>query len=262
MSTKLLKRLLSVGIRGRSYFYPMTTLIRMRTGYSEISNKNRSRDTSSTSSPLFKKSPPTSFKSRPTDSMNLSKKDVISLIKNDHEVVSSLFNEYKSTPINNYEYRQELVHKMIRELSIHAATEEMSFYPNIRKYLSNEEAEHSLQEHATAKQILSALDQLDPKDPNYDPLVQKLMVEINHHVEEEEAKLLPKLQQRVNNEILIEMGQSYESYKIIAPTRPHLLAPDKGISAKIVNAATKPIDVIRDTVSGRNTEQSERETMI
>jgi hemerythrin superfamily protein len=145
--------------------------------------------------------------------------DAISLLTQDHRTVDELFDRFEKT--SDPGERGELVAKMVEELSIHAAIEEQELYPVMHRVFSDDdpvdEAEH---EHAEAKAILAVLSQLDPHDEHFEPMVEELIGDVRHHVEEEENELFPKLQEAVSDEELEELGQRLKQAKQGAPTKP------------------------------------------
>lgn len=84
---------------------------------------------------------------------------------------------------------------MIAELVRHSVAEEEFMYPAAREVLDDgdELADHELEEHAEAERLMKDLDGLDPTDPRFDELLTKLIADIRHHVQDEEADLLPRL---------------------------------------------------------------------
>ena len=84
-------------------------------------------------------------------------------------------------------------------------------------------------------------------------LLNKLMQDVRHHIEEEEGDLLPKLRAACSPEELADLGEKIQRAKKIAPTRPHPSAPSKPPANLILAPGTAFIDKIRDALSGRNT---------
>ena len=59
--------------------------------------------------------------------------NAISLLKNDHKTVEDLFKRFEKLGPRAVKSKQDLAERIVRELSIHAAIEEMAFYPAIRE---------------------------------------------------------------------------------------------------------------------------------
>jgi hemerythrin superfamily protein len=184
--------------------------------------------------------------------------DVISLLKRDHETVDGLFRRYESLGARDTDRRTEVVHEVIRELSVHAAIEEQFLYPQIKEALPDGEAlaEEALQEHQEAKEVLADLDRMDAGDAGFDAKVRSLIADVRHHVEEEETELLPRFAAAVPDERLEQLGNLMEKAKAVAPTRPHPHAPSTPPGNLAAGPIAAVIDRVRDTVSGRTEKSS------
>lgn len=177
----------------------------------------------------------------------------IEVLKQDHRRVEQLFGQYREAAASP-EGKQDIANQIIRELSVHAAIEEEILYPVVREALpdGDELAQESLQEHHAAKQVLADLDGMPPDGPEFDQRVGQLMEDIEHHVEEEEGEMFPKLQQALDAESLADIGRELEEAKKRAPTRPHPGAPDQPPGIKVAGPAAALIDRLRDKLQGRS----------
>jgi hemerythrin superfamily protein len=87
--------------------------------------------------------------------------DAIELLKHDHRMVEQLFRDYDAA--HSDAQRRGVVEIMIRELSKHAALEEITVYPFAKKYLGDAvDVQQQLSEHMAVKETLTALDALGP----------------------------------------------------------------------------------------------------
>ncbi len=180
--------------------------------------------------------------------------DLITIIKQDHREVEEVFLQLEKgegTP----EHRRNLADHVIAELVRHSVAEEMHMYPAAREHLpdGDEIADHEIEEHSEAEEVMKELDGLDPRDPRFDELLSTLMADVRHHIEDEEGDLLPKLQQACSADQLRDLGEKVRNAKMVAPTRPHPLAPDKPPANKILAPGTGLVDRMRDALSGRAT---------
>lgn len=176
----------------------------------------------------------------------------IEVLTQDHRRVEQLYGQYQEAAASP-ERKQEIVNEIIRELSVHAAIEEEILYPTVREALPDGDAlaEESLQEHQEAKQVLSDLDGMSPDDPELDQRVGQLIEDFQHHVEEEEGEMFPKLQQALDAENLADVGRELEEARKRAPTRPHPAAPDQPPGIKVAGPASALLDRLRDKLQGR-----------
>ena len=188
--------------------------------------------------------------------------DAIALLKRDHEEVERLFRQFEKLTERAHRSKQRIVMKIIRELAIHAAVEEMLFYPAVRTAAMKanvralkEAADtvlESLEEHHVVKWTLSELEKMKPEDERYDAKVQVLMESVRHHVEEEEEELFPKARRLLGDDLLFELGDRIEKAKKIAPTRPHPRAPDEPpgnlVAGTVAAVMDRAKDMVRDGV--------------
>ena len=154
----------------------------------------------------------------------------------DHEEVDRLFKQFEKLTDRAQKSKQKLVMKMTRELAIHAAIEEMLFYPAVRTAAlkastragekAADDVLEALEEHHIVKWTLSELEKMKPEDERYQAKVTVLIESVRHHVEEEQQELFPKARKLLGAEMLEELGQRMEKAKKIAPTHPHPRAPD------------------------------------
>ncbi len=180
--------------------------------------------------------------------------DMIDVLVTDHREVEEMFAELESGK-GSPEHRRRLADVVIAELVRHSVAEEQYLYPTARKVLSDgdKEADHELEEHAEAEEIMKELEGVDATDPRFDQLLGKLMKDIRHHLKEEEDGLFPKLRSACDKEELVKLGKRVETAKKAAPTRPHPSAPDTPPWNKILAPGTGLVDRLRDALSDRAT---------
>jgi hemerythrin superfamily protein len=186
--------------------------------------------------------------------MTQTRGDIVTVLTDDHRAVERVFGELESHE-GSPQHRRELADHVIAELVRHSVAEEQYLYPTARRVLPDGDAvaDHEVSEHAEAEQTMKDLDGVEPTDPRFDELLGKLMSEIRHHVEDEEADLFPRLQQACDEAELVELGDKIVQAKQAAPTRPHPAAPDKPPMNKILGPGAGLVDKMRDTLTGRTT---------
>jgi hemerythrin superfamily protein len=180
--------------------------------------------------------------------------NAITLLKNDHKTVEDLFKRFEKLGPRAVKSKQDVVERIIRELSIHAAIEEMVFYPTIRE-ASDDMVMESLEEHHIVKWVLSELERMPADHERFDAKVTVLIENVRHHVKEEEKELFPKVQKVFDKKALDELGEAMATAKKTVPTRPHPRSPDEppgnlvaGAGAALVD---KAIDAGKKLVRGR-----------
>ncbi len=120
--------------------------------------------------------------------------DAITLLTEDHEQVKSLFEQYEELGDRAHASKQRLALKICEELTKHSTIEEEIFYPAVRRAAKGNEdlIDQSIVEHASAKELIAQLMQMDAGDELFDAKVKVLAEQVLHHVEEEEGTMLPK----------------------------------------------------------------------
>jgi len=120
-------------------------------------------------------------------------KDAIALLKQDHANVKAMFKEFEALGERAFAAKKKLADKICLELTKHATAEEEIFYPAVRA--ASKEAEDLVDEatveHASAKDLIAQLGDMDPHDELFDAKVKVLGEYINHHVKEEEGEMFP-----------------------------------------------------------------------
>jgi hemerythrin superfamily protein len=179
--------------------------------------------------------------------------DAITLLKQDHKTVKSLFSQFDKAGDKAYQRKREIVDKIIEELSVHAAIEEQVFYPAARENVpdARDEVLESLEEHHVAKWLLSELEDMDPKAERFDAKVTVLKENILHHAEEEESDLFPQVREAMGRKALQELGVKLEEAKQIVPRRPHPKAPDSPPANLITGPAAGLADKAFSALRGR-----------
>lgn len=170
------------------------------------------------------------------------------MLRDDHKVVKKLFRDFEGTTDRAVKTRKRLAERMVKELSIHAAIEEQILYPRMRTALPKGDklADHAIEEHQEAKELLDRIDGMAGDDPELAPTVRRLTEVITEHVEEEEGDLFKQLRAEVGRKDLAEWGAELKSAKKKAPTHPHPHAPSRPPANKVLGVAAGVADRARD----------------
>jgi hemerythrin superfamily protein len=178
--------------------------------------------------------------------------DAITLLRNDHKTVETLFKRFEKTGDQAYTQKRAIVERIIEELSIHTAIEEQVFYPATRAAVpsTNVIALESLEEHHIVKWILSELEGLDPKSERFNAKVTVLIENVRHHVEEEQTDYFPKVRDAMTRAELTNLGQALIDAKRIAPTHPHPRSADAPPENYVMSAIAGVVDRMSDNISG------------
>lgn len=177
--------------------------------------------------------------------------DAIELLSHDHRMVEQLFRDYAAAA--SEQQSRGVVDIAIRELSKHAALEELMVYPLAKQVLpdGDQEIDQHLADHMEVKKTLVGLDKSGNDKDQTDKLMADLQKEIDKHVQEEEGVLFPKLRDALDQEALDELGQALDKGKEIAPTRAHPHAPEEPPALTLAGPVAAIYDRLRDRLQGR-----------
>jgi hemerythrin-like domain-containing protein len=132
--------------------------------------------------------------------------DVVDLIMADHREVERLFellNQQPATRGLNFPVLCAL-------LIAHSRAEEAEVYPVATDEAGEtDEVAHSQGEHAEAEQMLERMAAMDPDSAEFDAALEELIHAVNHHVEEEESRVLPGIKQRLSDGRRAELAEAF-----------------------------------------------------
>lgn len=117
--------------------------------------------------------------------------NAVGLLKADHRMVEDLFKQIEST--RDSEELAELVVALHTALSVHTRIEEEVFYPALRAAASDaaDLLDEAMIEHGSNKHFLIDISTTTDDDQYYRARLKVLKEYVNHHVKEEEEKLMP-----------------------------------------------------------------------
>jgi hemerythrin superfamily protein len=119
--------------------------------------------------------------------------DAIALLKEDHRTVEKLFKQFEEAKGEGR--KEKLARQICLELTVHTAIEEEIFYPACKGKIEDEDLlKEAYVEHDSAKLLMAEIEAGSGEtDDFFDAKVQVLSEQIEHHVEEEEKDLFPKV---------------------------------------------------------------------
>src|SRR5438132_8341595 len=123
--------------------------------------------------------------------------DAIGLLKTQHQEVKGLFKRIEKAEEDD---KQDLFEQLADALAVHANIEEKHFYPATRSARTDELLQEAVEEHLAAKRTIADLMEMSPGDAQFDAKCTVLKEQIEHHVEEEENELFPKVNELLKKE--------------------------------------------------------------
>jgi hemerythrin superfamily protein len=116
------------------------------------------------------------------------------MIRQDHKKVEGLFKKFEQT--KGSQAKRRLAENAMAELEVHAALEEEIFYPAVKREVDDGSlVQEALEEHQTVKQLISELRGMEEADDEFESQFSELVENVQHHVEEEENEMLPKVEE-------------------------------------------------------------------
>ena len=122
--------------------------------------------------------------------------DATEMLMQDHREVESLFRHLESLKKGDKEAGQ-ILQKVCAELTIYAILETEIFYPAVHEAAEVEDIKDLLDDGEDrlddVSELVAEVVHMDVDDAKRNAKVAKLSVQVKHHIEEEEAKLFPKV---------------------------------------------------------------------
>lgn len=133
--------------------------------------------------------------------------DAIELLTTQHEEAKALFRKIENAEDDE---KQELFERLADALAVHATIEEKQFYPATRNARTEDLLQEAVEEHLSAKRLIADLLEMTPEDPQFDAKVAVLKEQVEHHIEEEEGELFPKVRRMFKEDELEDLGVAME----------------------------------------------------
>jgi hemerythrin superfamily protein len=132
--------------------------------------------------------------------------NAIDLLEAQHREVEDLFSNLGRT--KDATKKEELFVALADALAIHATIEEHHFYPAVREKSAEDEALEDLEDHQAIKRALGALLDLDVEDDSFEEKLDALQAEVEHHVEQEEGDIFPRVMRLFDENELEDVGDA------------------------------------------------------
>ncbi|WP_140985348.1 hemerythrin domain-containing protein [Asticcacaulis tiandongensis] len=141
--------------------------------------------------------------------------DIYSYLKKDHKKVADLMDQVIATSDSGQ--RQKLFEQIKLELTLHAETEEQTFYKTILKETRSkaveEKMDHADHEHDEIDQYLQTLSTLPVDTDKWHFTFGEFKQAVTHHVHEEENEIFEKAKQYLSPEQAKSLAKEMDSLK-------------------------------------------------
>jgi len=134
--------------------------------------------------------------------------NAIKMLKKQHQEVAKMFEEFDSA--KSAGARRKIFEEIADALAVHAAIEEQHFYPAVKEEQTEDILLQSVEEHLEIKRAIADLLAMDADDGDFGEKVKALQEEVDHHVEEEQDALFPKVEKLLDPETLEAIGEAME----------------------------------------------------
>jgi len=143
------------------------------------------------------------------------KMDIYNYLKKDHRLVAELMETVISS--DDAKQRAFLFDKIKHELTLHADTEELTFYRAIEKATSSanvhERMEHADEEHDEIRDYLDKLSDIDVESEEWIEQFGEFKHAVSHHVEEEEGEIFEKARKYLTDEQAVKLAKEMDALK-------------------------------------------------
>ncbi|MDB5749339.1 MAG: hemerythrin, partial [Massilia sp.] len=117
--------------------------------------------------------------------------DAVELLEQQHREVEAMFERFENMTDRAKVSKKKLADEICNALIMHTTIEEEIFYPATREASAETDdmVDEAVVEHASAKDLIAQIQEMDPGDDLYDAKVKVLAEMVEHHVEEEEEEM-------------------------------------------------------------------------
>ena len=138
--------------------------------------------------------------------------EIFDMLQADHRTVEQLFEQYRQSSDPG------VALQICDELTVHAMLEEELVYPVLSSKVSGGMAQEARQEHQEAKQLISQIEAGISSGADVSSLVAELEQSMQHHVQEEETEVFPKMEQQLPD-LVGQMGNDYRERRPVLDTQ-------------------------------------------
>ena len=137
--------------------------------------------------------------------------DVLRLLEDEHDEAKSVF---KTLEKAHGAEAMRLWDRLKSMLTLHEEMEETLFYPELKAEKRTEDLIlEAYQEHHVMDLLIDEISALEPSDEEWQPKLKVLQENTEHHIEEEEGELFPKVRKIWNTAKREQVGRQMDEMK-------------------------------------------------
>jgi hemerythrin superfamily protein len=158
--------------------------------------------------------------------------DAIDLLRAQHRAVDGLFRQIQAAKGTS---KAASFRELADLLAVHATIEEWIFYPGVQSAETEELLAESTEEHLAMKRTLADMLDEDVDGETFDAKLSVLQEQVHHHaIEEEEAKLFPRVRAATDDDYRAAMAGAMIALMVELQQKG---APRNDVSAEVDEAA-------------------------
>jgi hemerythrin superfamily protein len=140
--------------------------------------------------------------------------NALEFLKQDHQSAMSLFDRLENANTGGQKAKMDLFNQLKSALTLHTSIEEQVFYPEIENNQETRDlVREAYKEHQEVDDLLTEISALSPSSEEFSSSISELREAVEHHVEEEENEMFPKVMQILKQDRLNEMGRRMQEIK-------------------------------------------------
>jgi hemerythrin superfamily protein len=173
--------------------------------------------------------------------------EAIAMLVKDHRAVQKMFKQV--VKMKDASEARDLIEQTCSDLTVHTQLEEDVFYPFARDHLDEPDlVNEALVEHQVAKDLIAQLHGGEGDDEQQMARYRVLSEYVNHHIQEEEKELFPKLMKA--------KGVKEEMQRLAEEMQQRKMELTGGEESSDVEARAIEEDEFQDEMSARSGEES------
>ncbi len=152
--------------------------------------------------------------------------DALEMLKEDHRKVAKLFEQVEAT--EDEKQHEKLFEQIKTELETHTHIEETALYPALEKHEELKDITlEAYEEHKQVKTLIREIERLSEGSERFDAKLKVMGENVEHHVQEEENEMFPKVRKIFSTGELARIGQELEAARKELGKKPRARSTSK-----------------------------------